>query len=131
MNVENMTYNNLLQVLDLLVKKSNKNFLISVCRKPIFTKQHMRWDLFGPKRGKTNLIGTLVPKTLEICTPEKLFSEVCKTKNILQQNGYRERIIISGTKKKISNFQTFKQFWARKVPGISKIILTLYENQYF
>ena len=114
MSVENMTYNNLLQVLDQLVKKSNKNFLISVCRKPIFITQHIRWDLFGPKRGKTIVIGTLVPKTLEICSPEKLFSEVCITKNILQQNGYPERIIISGTKKKISNFQTSKQFGPEK-----------------
>ena len=52
--------NDQLPFLDVLVEKSNERFLTSVFRKPTFTGQHFRWDLFGPARRKTNLIETLV-----------------------------------------------------------------------
>ena len=46
------------------------------------------------KEEEANLIGTLVPRTLEICSLEKLSSAVSKIKNILLQNGYPEEVII-------------------------------------
>ena len=50
---------------DVLVEKSNKKFITSVYKKPTFTGQYTRWDSFESKR-KTNLIGTLVHRALEI-----------------------------------------------------------------
>ena len=50
--------NGKLPFLDVLVEKSNTKFLTSVYRKPSFSGQYNRWDLFGPKRRKNNLIGT-------------------------------------------------------------------------
>ena len=76
---------NLLSFLVVLEKKSKKKFLTSVYRKSKFTGQYTPWDLFGPKKSKTNLIGILVHRALEICSPEKLSSEVNKIKNILRQ----------------------------------------------
>ena len=76
--------NNLLSFLDVLAKKSSKKFLTSVYRKPSFTRQYTCWDLFGPKKRKTNLIGTLVHRALEICSPEKLSHEVNKIKKYLK-----------------------------------------------
>ena len=52
--------NGKLPFLDVLVEKSNKKFLTSVYRKPSFSGQYNRWDSFGPKSRKNNLIGTLV-----------------------------------------------------------------------
>ena len=42
-------------------------------------------------------------KALEICSAEKLSSELNKIKNILQQNGYTE-VIFSAIENKIKNF---------------------------
>ena len=111
-------FNNSLSFLDVLVDKCNKTFITRtlVYRKPTFTEQYTRWDSFGPKKRKTNLISTLVQGAFEICLQEKFSSEVKKIKNILQQNGYPVAVIISGIKKKISNFQTFKQFGPEKCP---------------
>ena len=52
--------NKSLSFLDVLLEKSNKKFITSVYRKPTFTGQYTRLDLFGPKKRKINLIGTLV-----------------------------------------------------------------------
>ena len=86
----------------------------------VFKKTAFSWDSFGPKK-KTNLIGTLVHRALEICSPEKLSCEVSKIKNILQQNGYPEKVIFSEIKKKISNFQTPKRFDPEKCPVYLKL----------
>ena len=56
---------------DVLVEKFNKNFITSVYRKLTLTGQYTRWDSFGPKKRKTNLIGTLVHRALKSCSPEK------------------------------------------------------------
>ena len=61
--------NGKLPFLDVLVEKSNTKFLTSVYRKPSFSGQYNRWDSFGPKSRKNNLIGTLVHRALEICSP--------------------------------------------------------------
>ena len=55
--------------LDVIVEKSNTEFLTSVYRKPTFTGQYIRWDSFGPKSRKNNLIGTLVHRALIIWSP--------------------------------------------------------------
>ena len=88
-----------------------------------FIGQYLHSDLFGRKRKKTNLIGTLVYRALKICSPEKLSSEVSINKNILQQNGYPEKVIISGIKKENLKFPSIQMIWRRKVSVISTITL--------
>ena len=112
---------NSVSFLDVLVEKSNKKFLTSVYRKPTFTDRIVHALGFIWTR-KTNLIGTLVYKALEICFPEKLLYEANKIQNILQQNGYPEEIINSGMKKKISNFQTSERFGPEKCPVYLKLL---------
>ena len=41
---------------DVLVEKSDTQFLTLVYRKPTFTGQYIDWDSFGPKSRKTNLL---------------------------------------------------------------------------
>ena len=93
--------NGKLPVLDVLVEKSNKKFLTSVYRKPSFSGQYNRWDSFGPKSRKNNLIGTLVHRALEICSPSKLPQEIDFIRSILYSNGYPENVISSRIKRKI------------------------------
>ena len=61
--------NGKLPFLDVLVEKSNSKFLTSVYRKPLFSSQYNRWDSFGPKSRKNNLVGTLVHRALAIYSP--------------------------------------------------------------
>ena len=68
--------NKSLSFLNVLVEKSNKKFITSVYRKFTFTGQYIRWDSFGPKKRKTNFIGTLVHRALKICSPKKFSSEI-------------------------------------------------------
>ena len=50
--------NQSLPFLDVLVTKSTNNFTTSVYRKATFTGEYIRWNSFGPKIRKTNLIAT-------------------------------------------------------------------------
>ena len=58
--------NGKLPYLDVKVKKSDSQFLASVYRKLTFTGQYMRWDSFGLKNRKTNLIAILFHRALII-----------------------------------------------------------------
>jgi len=57
-----------LPYLDVKIEKFTNKFLTSVYRKPTFIGQYTCWDSFGPPKRKTNLIGTLVPRALKICS---------------------------------------------------------------
>ena len=61
--------NGKLPFLNVLVEKSNTKFLTSIYQKPSFSDQYNRWDSFGPKSRKNNLLGTLVYLALAICSP--------------------------------------------------------------
>ena len=90
--------NGKLPFLDVLVENSNTKFLTSVYRKPSFSGQYNRWDSFGPKSRKNNLIGTLVHRALAICSPSKLPQEIDFIRSILCSNGYPENVINSRLK---------------------------------
>ena len=75
--------NGKLPFLDALVEKCNTKFLISVYWKPSFCGQYNRWDLFGPKSKKNNLIGTFVHRALAICSPSQLPQEIYFIRSIL------------------------------------------------
>ena len=96
--------NGKLPFLDVLVKKSNTKFLTSVYQKPSFSGQYNRWDSFGPKSRKNNLIGTLVHGALAICSPSKLPQEIDFIRSILCSNGYPENVINLRIKRKIEEF---------------------------
>ena len=79
--------NDQLPFLDVLMEKSNVEFLTSVFRKPTFTGQYFRWDSFGPTKRKANLIETLVHRALMICSKTKLQHELENISSILRNNG--------------------------------------------
>ena len=68
-----------LPFLNVLVEKSPSKFITSIYRKPTFTGQYLRWNSFSPRKRKTNLILTLTHRTLAICSPERLPSELDKS----------------------------------------------------
>ena len=126
--------NGKLPFLDVLVEKSNKKFLTSVYRKPSFSGQYNRWDSFGPKSRKNNLIGTLVHRALEICSPSKLPQEIDFIRSILYSNGYPENVINSRIKRKIEQFKLPPKEGPEKCPVYLKLpwignISTKFENQ--
>ena len=126
--------NGKLPFLVVLVEKSNKKFLTSVYRKPSFSGQYNRWDSFGPKSRKNNLIGTLVHRALEICSPSKLPQEIDFIRSILYSNGYPENVINSRIKRKIEQFKLPPKEGPEQCPVYLKLpwignISTKFENQ--
>ena len=126
--------NGKLPFLDVLVEKSNTKFLTSVYRKPSFSGQYNRWDSFGPKSRKNNLIETLVHRALAICSPSKLPQEIDFIRSILCSNGYPENVINSRIKRKIEEFKLPPKEGPEKCPAYLKLpwignISTKFENQ--
>ena len=126
--------NGKLPFLDVLVEKSNTKFLTSFYRKPSFSGQYNRWDSFGPKSRKNNLIATLVHRALAICSPSKLPQEIDFIRSILCSNGYPENVINSRIKRKIEGFRLPPKEGPEKCPAYLKlpwigIISTKFENQ--
>ena len=68
--------NQSLPFLDVLVTKSTNNFTTSVYRKATFIGEYIRWNSFGPKTRKTNLITTLIHRAFKICSKSSLQQEL-------------------------------------------------------
>ena len=85
--------NNTLPFLDVLVERTNDEFVTSVFRKPTFTGQYVRWNSFCEKRRKRNLVKTLVHRARMICSPPKLPAELEFIKSTLSKNGYPEGFV--------------------------------------
>ena len=96
--------NQTLPFLDVKIEKDNGQFLTSIYRKFTFTGQYIRWNLFGPSKRKTNLIGTLIHRALVICSKSKLQQELDFIRSILRQNDYSEVITISTISKNLPVF---------------------------
>ena len=109
-------FNLTLPFLDLLVEKSPSKFITSIYRKLTFTRQYLCWNSFSPRKRKTNLILILTQQALAICSPERLPSELGKTKFILQTNGYPEHVIKSFMAKKMKQFNALPKFGPKKCP---------------
>ena len=97
--------NKSLPFLDVLVTKSTNNFTTSVYRKATFTGEYIRWNSFGPKTRKTNLIATLTHRALKICSKSSLQQELDTIKSLFLKNGYPESVINARISKKILQFQ--------------------------
>ena len=113
--------NDQLPFLDVLVEKSNEEFLTSVFRKPTFTGQYFYWDSFGSTKRKTNLIETLVHRALMICSKSKLQNELENISSILRNNGYPESIIQITMSKKIALFNCKPKEGSQKCPVYLKL----------
>ena len=59
-----------------------------VYRKPTFTGDYVRFEAFCHKGRKVSLIRTLVNRAKQICSPERLQSELSQLKLIFCNNGY-------------------------------------------
>ena len=71
--------NGKLPFFNVLVEKSDTKFLTSIYQKPSFSDQYNRWDSFGPKSRKNNLLGTLVYRALVVhlkITPGNRFHSI-------------------------------------------------------
>ena len=90
--------------LDVLFTKSTNNFTTSVYRKATFTGEYIRWNLFGPKTHKTNLIATLTHCSFKICSKSSLQQELDAIKSLFLKNGYPESVINARISKKILQF---------------------------
>jgi len=96
----------ILPFLDVKIEKDTDKILTSVYRKPTFIGQYTRWEMFGPSKCETNLIGTLVHKGLKFCSKNKLQQEFDYIRSIIRDNGYPENIINSSISKKITQLTT-------------------------
>ena len=110
-----------LPFLDVLVEKSNTEFLTLVYRNPTVTGQYVRWDLFGPKSRKNNLIGTLLHRALIICSPPNLSHELNSIRSILSSNVYPYRVIDLGIQKKLRQLKLLPKNGPQKYPVYLKL----------
>ena len=110
-----------LPFLDVLISKSAHSFVTSVYRKATFTGQYIRWDSFGPKQRKTNLIDTLTHRALKICSKSTLKQELEKIRIILIDNGYPVSIVDSFITNKILKFQRKPKEGPKKCPVYVKL----------
>ena len=97
--------NQSLPFLDVLVTKSTNNFTTSIYRKATFTGEYIRWNSFGPKTRKTNLIATLTHCAFKICSKSSLQQELDTIRSLFLENGYPESVISARISKKILQFQ--------------------------
>ena len=76
--------------LDVFIEKDpiSQKYLTSVYRKPTFTGDYIRFEAFCHKNRKVSLIRTLVNRAKQICSPERLQSELSQLKLIFCNNGY-------------------------------------------
>ena len=65
---------------------------------------------FSLQKRITNLILTLTHRALDICSLERLPSELDKIKFIIQTNGYPEHVIKLLTAKKMKQFHALPKF---------------------
>ena len=74
---------------------------------PHLLRQYTRWDLFGQKKKKLIFLALLFTEVLKFALLKSSQIKFRKSKIScrLRQNEYPEEVIISGIKKKISNFK--------------------------
>ena len=77
----------------------------SVYRNATFTGDYIRWNSFGPKTRKTNLIATLTHRGYKICSKSSLQQELDTIRSLFLKNGYPESVINARISKKILKFQ--------------------------
>ena len=56
--------------------RTHSCYVTLIYRKPTFTSLYTRWDSFCPTKQKINLIKTLTPAALIICSESKLDDEI-------------------------------------------------------
>ena len=108
--------NHSLPFLDVLVERHDSEFLTSVYRKPTFTGQYLRWNSFSPQKWKINLIGTLLHRTIMICSKSKLDQELGKICSILLENDYPKRAINLAFKRKLQQLNSNPVHTVKKCP---------------
>lgn len=107
---------NSLPFLDVLVKRNDNKFIISVYRKPTFTGLYINWKSFVPCSTKVNVIVTLVHRTLMICSPCTLQQELDKIHYILCNNGYPTNVVKGVMERKIDHSSRPPVFGSRLCP---------------
>ena len=81
----------------------------------------MHWSSFAPRQRKLDLIHTLTLRALSICSPSRLDSELQQVQNILVDNGYPLELIKFHISKRISIFNSERQFGPRPCPLYVKL----------
>ena len=113
--------NGVLPFLDVKIEKSTNEFLTSFYRKPTFTRVYTNWNSFEPTKRKTNLVGNLVHRAINICSKSKLQEELNQIWSILQQNGYPKNGFNSSIRNKISRFNLEPKAEPQRCPVYFKL----------
>ena len=69
------------------------------------TGKYIRWNSFGLKTRKTNLIATLTHRAFKICSKSSLQQELDTIRSLFLKNNYPESVINARISKKILQFQ--------------------------
>ena len=89
-----LSHDNTISFLDVVVERGDNRFNTSVYRKPTNTGQTLNADSECPTRYKTSVIRSFVRRAIRSCsTNETMHQEFVRTKQLLVNNGYRNRDI--------------------------------------
>lgn len=95
-----------LPFLDVLVERKEGSFITGVYRKFTFTGFYTNWNSFVTKSPKTNLISTLLHRTLMICSPCKSDQEIENIYDIFCDKVYAGIVIKRTVERKIKCFKS-------------------------
>ena len=107
--------------LDVLVEIAKSEFFTSVYCKP-FLLNNIHFGIVLPPKLQANLIGTLVNRTMSICSKSRFPQELDNIKTILRSNGYPVVVIHTGTHKAIIQFSAPKKDSPQKCPVYLKFL---------
>ena len=114
--------NNKISFSDVNVIREQGKFMKSVYRKPTFSGLYTNFDRFLPDNFKIGMIHTLVNRCSGICCSWIIFlQQLILLREILQKNGYPEKVIDRCVKLFLSRINILKQ----KLPTVGKKPLRL------
>ena len=102
--------------LDVMVEKSDHEFVTSLYKKLTFTGQYICWKSFCPMKRKTNLILTLVHRALVISSECTFKNELPNIRTTLSNNGYSEAVINTVISDKMNQSCRPTQLGLKKCP---------------
>ena len=106
--------NGKLPFLDVLIEKSNNDFITSVFRKPSFAATYQKWSSFVPLSRKLNVIGTLTHRALCICSKSTLSNELKNIRRIFHDNGYPPAVVDVQIRRKVTQLNSLQSYGPEK-----------------
>ena len=100
-----LSQDNVIPFLDVVVERGNDRFITSVYRKPTNTGQTLNADSECPTRYKNSVIRAFVRRAIRTCsTFDLMHQEFTRVKQLLANNGYRNKDVDNEIKRQLDQY---------------------------